>query len=63
MQDNWKALGEITARITGRIAPVTYEVPLDGALAVRVCAYAIEEGVKPETIIAEAVRAYVGDAA
>lgn len=63
MQDNWKSLGSITARIAGKIAPVTYEVPLDGTLAVRLSAYAIKEGVKPETIIAEAVRSYMGDAA
>ncbi len=63
MQENWKALGAITARIAGRLAPVTFEVPLDGTLAVRLSAYAIEEGIKPETLIAEAVRAYVGDAA
>lgn len=59
----FQRLDEITRRITNRLAPVTYEVPLSGPLAVRVAAYAIEEGVKPETIIAEAVRAYVGDAA
>lgn len=59
----FQRLDEITRRITNRLAPVTYEVPLSGPLAVRLSAYAIEEGVKPETIIAEAVRAYVGDAA
>lgn len=39
------------------------EVPLAGPLAVHLCAVATKEGQKPETIIAEAVRAYLGDAA
>ena len=60
---SFERLGDITRRIANHLAPVTYEVPLSGPLAVRLSAYAIEEGVKPETIIAEAVRAYVGDAA
>lgn len=60
---SFERLGDITRRIANRLAPVTYEVPLSGPLAVRVCAYALKEGVKPETFIAEAVRAYVGDAA
>lgn len=59
----FQRLGEITRRITNRLAPVTYEVPLSGPLAVRLNFYAIEEGQRPETIIAEAVRAYIGDAA
>ncbi len=60
---SFERLGEVTRRITNRLAPVTYEVPLAGPLAVHLCAVATKEGQKPETIIAEAVRAYLGDAA
>lgn len=63
MQENWKALGAVTARIAGRIAPVVYDVSLSGPLAARLDAYAEEQRAKPETIIAEALRSYLGDAA
>jgi len=60
---SFERLGDITRRITDRLAPVTYIVPINGPLAVKLSAYAIEEGQKPETIIAEAVRSYLGEAA
>jgi hypothetical protein len=45
----------------GHLAPVTYIVQLQGALAVALMRYAMDENVNAETIIAEAVRAYLGD--
>jgi hypothetical protein len=59
--DNWQKLGDITARITDRLAPVTFTVPLQGSLAVTLFAHAMKSGNKPETIISEAVRAYMGE--
>jgi hypothetical protein len=44
------------------LAPVTYIVRLQGTLAVSLECYAMDEGIHAETIIAEAVRAYLGDA-
>jgi hypothetical protein len=61
--DNWQKLGDITQRITDRLAPVSFRVELSGPLAVALCAEAMKGGNKPETIIAEAVRSYLGDAA
>lgn len=63
MTDSWKSLGEITAKITDSLLPVTFSVPLHGPLAVAVKEEAAKVGSKPETLIAEAVRAYMGDAA
>lgn len=60
---NFQRLDEITRRITDRLAPVHYMVKVSGPVAVRLEAYAQEQGNNAETIIAEAVRAYVGDAA
>lgn len=62
-EDSWKSLGDITARITDRLAPVSFIINLQGSLAVAVFAEAMKSGNKPETIIAEAVRSYMGDAA
>lgn len=62
-EDTWEKLSEITARVTDRLAPVTFIVPVQGSLAVAVYAEAMKSGNKPETIIAEALRAYMGDAA
>jgi hypothetical protein len=59
----FQQLGDITRRITNRLAPVVYDVPISGPLAARLDAYAEEQRVKPETVIAEAVRSYIGDAA
>ncbi len=61
--DNWQSLGSITARIVDKLAPQTFSVPLQGSLADAVRRQAQKSGNKPETIIAEAVRAYMGDAA
>lgn len=61
MTDRWQKLGDITARITDKLAPVTFIIPLQGSLAVALYAEAMKTGNKPETIVAEAVRAYMGD--
>lgn len=62
-EDTFEKLSDITKRITGRLAPVTFIVPIDGPVAVQLFVYAAANGNKAETIIAEAVRAYLGDAA
>lgn len=62
MTDTFQKLGDITKRITGRLAPVTFIVPIDGTLAVELFVYAAKTENKAETIIAEALRAYMGDA-
>lgn len=62
MTDTWQKLGDITARVTDRLEPATFEVALQGSLAVALFAEATKSGHKAETIIAEAVRAYMGDA-
>jgi hypothetical protein len=61
--DNWQKLGDVVARVTDNLAPVTFTVPLQGSLAVSLIAEAMKSGNKPETLIAEAVRSYLGDAA
>jgi len=61
--DTWQKLGDIAARITNNLAPVPFTVKLQGSLAEALRAEAIKSGNKPETLIAEAVRAYMGDAA
>lgn len=63
MTDTWQSLAQITARITDKLKPVTFSVLLQGPLAAAVQAEAERSGNKPETIIAEAVRSYMGDAA
>lgn len=63
MTDNWQRLDEITKRITGRLAPVVFTVQIDGPVAVALYDEAGRTGNKVETIIAEAVRSYMGDAA
>lgn len=55
-----KRLESTLARIP-RLAPVTYYVPLQGTLAVALERYAMDEGVHAETIIAEAIRSYLGE--
>ncbi len=54
-------LDKVLTRIP-RLADVTYYVPLQGTLAVALERYAMDEGVHAETIIAEAIRAYLGGA-
>jgi hypothetical protein len=63
MSDSFQSIGSIAARLLDRLKPVTYAVPLDPSLANVLARYALEQGKKPETIIAEATRAYLGDAA
>lgn len=63
MTDNWQKLGDVTARIVDRLKPETFAVPLNGPLAAAVRKEAKRLGNKEETIIAEAVRSYLGDAA
>lgn len=59
--DSWQKLGDITKRVSDRLAPVTFMVHLSGPLALAVFKEAMEKGNKPETIISEAVRAYMGE--
>ena len=63
MDDNWKPIGGVMRDMLNRLAPVWYEVPLQPSLATALDKYAAKEGKKPETIIAEATRSYLGDAA
>lgn len=63
MTDNWQSLGSITAGIVNRLSAVPFEVELHHSLAEAVRREAAKSGNKPETIIAEAVRSYLGDAA
>lgn len=60
--DTWQPIGKIAARIVDRLKPETFSVPLQGSLAGAVRREAKKSGNKPETIIAEAVRSYMGDA-
>jgi hypothetical protein len=57
--DNWRTLGDFTQRITERWV---FVVPLSGELADAVRSEARKGGNRPETVIAEAVRAYLGGA-
>lgn len=43
------------------LAPVVYIVELQGTIAIALERHAMNEGFNAETIIAEAVRCYVGD--
>lgn len=61
-EDTWQKLGEVTERITNRLGPVTFTVELDGPVAVALFAHAMKTHTKPEVIIAESARAYLGDA-
>ncbi len=63
MTDHWQSLSDITARITHKLAPEPFKVTLQASLAAAVRLEAAKSGNKPETIIAEAVRFYFGDAA
>ena len=62
MTDNWQKLGDVAAKITDRLSPITFSVPLQGSLAAALKKEASKVGSKPETLIAECVRAYLGDA-
>lgn len=61
--DNWQKLGDVTNKIVDRLAPVYFPINLNGPLADALRREAARVGKRPETIIAEAVRAYMGDAA
>jgi hypothetical protein len=63
MTDNWRKLSDITAGIIDQLGPETFSVPLQPSLADLLKKEASKAGVKPETYIAEAVRAYLGDIA
>lgn len=63
MVDTWQKLGDITAEITDKLSPIIFHVPLHGPLAAALKEEASKVGSKPETLIAEAVRAWMGDAA
>lgn len=63
MRDTWESLGGITARIVKKLEPEVFSVPLQGTLAAALKKEASKVGSKPEVLIAEAVRAYMGDAA
>jgi hypothetical protein len=54
-------LDKVLTRIP-RLAPVMYIVNVQGTLAVALERYAMDQGVNAETIIAEALRSYMGDA-
>ncbi|MCK1479307.1 hypothetical protein IVB27_32355 [Bradyrhizobium sp. 197] len=62
MSDNWQKLGDVVARVP-HLAPVVLTVEFDGPLAVALYAEAMKGGNLPQTIVREAVRAYLGDAA
>jgi hypothetical protein len=61
--DSWQPLGAITSRLIDKLSPVTFSVDLNGPLAAAVRREAKRLGNKESTIIAEAVRSYLGDAA
>lgn len=63
MIDSWQKLGTVASRIVDKLKPVTFSVDLNGPLADAVRLEAAKSGHKPETLIAEAVRFYLGDAA
>lgn len=63
MSDNWQSLGSVTARIVERLQPQTFSVPLHHSLAEALRREAGRTDISPETLIAEAVRYYLGDAA
>jgi hypothetical protein len=61
MSEHNPRLKEVLGRVN-HLAPVTFFVEVNGPLAVALCGYAMACNVSPETIIAEAVRVYLGDA-
>jgi hypothetical protein len=61
--DNWQKFGDIASRLVDRLKPETFSVPLQAPLAAALRQEATKSGHKPETLIAEAVRAYMGDVA
>lgn len=63
MTDNWQSFGAIASRLVDKLAPVSFAVTLTRPIAEAVRKEAKRSGNKEETIIAEAVRSYLGDAA
>lgn len=61
MTDTWQKLDAITSRVLEKLSPVTFHVPLHGPLAAALKEEATKAGTKPETLIAEAVRAWMGE--
>lgn len=61
--DTWQKLSDVNARVISRFAPVPFSVELQASLAAALRLEAAKSGNAPETIIAEAVRFYLGDAA
>ena len=59
----FQSIGDVTTRLVDKLKPVSFEVEMQGSLAAALRRYAAMAGKKPETIIAEAVRSYMGDAA
>lgn len=62
MTDNWQPIGAIAARIVERLQPQIFSVPLQPSLAEALRREAGRTDISPETLIAEAVRHYMGDA-
>ena len=63
MTDNWQSIGSVAARIVDHIKPQIFSVPLQPSLAEALRREAGRSDISPETLIAEAVRYYLGDAA
>jgi hypothetical protein len=59
----WQKLGDVARDVVARLDPKVFVVTIRPDIAGKVEAYAASQHVKPETIIAEAVAAYMGDAA
>lgn len=61
MTDNWQTLGAVSARLVDKLKPVAFTVELSPSLSNVLARYAAKHKTKPETIIAEATRAYFED--
>ena len=61
MTEHNPKLKEVLDRVD-HLAPVVFIVPVQGSLAVHLFSYAMECNVDPATVIAEALRCYMGDA-
>lgn len=57
---HWQTLGGAAARVVNRLYPQGFSIVLQGELAAAVKKEAARTGTTSETVIAEAVRAYVG---
>ena len=63
MDENWKKLGDVVSDIVDELGPATMFVNLPRPLIVALFDHAAATNHRPETIIQEAVRVYLGDAA